>query len=563
MKMYSTQLKLLLAASLMIQMGCNGNDRRNGQLYNQYGYGAYGAPQGGFQQPGNAFRQQSPMLGTLASNLANNGNVTSIIDADGDGVTNSLDRCPNTPRGATVDASGCSSGAASDGKSSKDGVTKKDEGNQGNEETFTVDIPREPKWKKDCKDALPGEELSRRDADTDGDGIYDKCEIALKTQESYIGLDEKVFNGAIIAAKRFYSEGDGLLNNKKADSSLSSILLTSDENKVWKKSKALGGLSDGAASKFDRQVTKKFLALTYNSNDVAALSKLMQITQPDSQGAPTGTSAVVSGQQGQNQSVIINEAAGDKAASDASKQAKFKAFFDIQNDNLIRVRGQKIPDLFQALQDKLQYGLIRNDYFEMIPFKISEVNGSVAYLSGINSSTTPLMQGDQFVYVAETNLVIPEELNGGIDLRVGYLTSDKTKARAGSKAGMFFVIHDNNTDILTTDLITSNLSGGLLEKTRGTIAAPSNCITTHLVIAYLAESNKVSEGIKKAMFSENVFYRDSVDGWKPIPQEWMRIQPMDISADQKCSMTSDQVVFQDAASYLTKATLPATNLTAK
>jgi len=41
--------------------------------------------------------------------------IDSDIDTDGDGVPNYLDRCPNTPSGATVDESGCPTDSDFDG----------------------------------------------------------------------------------------------------------------------------------------------------------------------------------------------------------------------------------------------------------------------------------------------------------------------------------------------------------------------------------------------------------------------------------------------------------------
>ncbi len=41
--------------------------------------------------------------------------VKPVMDSDGDGVTDDLDRCPNTPKGVTVDAKGCSLDTDGDG----------------------------------------------------------------------------------------------------------------------------------------------------------------------------------------------------------------------------------------------------------------------------------------------------------------------------------------------------------------------------------------------------------------------------------------------------------------
>jgi OOP family OmpA-OmpF porin len=74
-------------------------------------------------------------------------------DADGDGVNDNLDRCPNTPRGAVVDEHGCP--IDSDGDGVFDGIDK---------------CPDTPKGAKVDKYGCP--------MDSDGDGVYDgidKC----------------------------------------------------------------------------------------------------------------------------------------------------------------------------------------------------------------------------------------------------------------------------------------------------------------------------------------------------------------------------------------------------
>jgi OOP family OmpA-OmpF porin len=74
--------------------------------------------------------------------------VRKPMDSDGDGVTDDLDRCPNTPRGVKVDAQGCP--LDSDG----DGV---------------------PNYLDKCPDTPRGAEVDKQGCplDTDGDGVPD------------------------------------------------------------------------------------------------------------------------------------------------------------------------------------------------------------------------------------------------------------------------------------------------------------------------------------------------------------------------------------------------------
>ena len=70
------------------------------------------------------------------------------IDSDGDGVFDGLDKCPDTPRGATVDAEGCPSDADGDGVF--DGIDK-------------------------CPDTPRGAKVDARGCpmDSDSDGVFD------------------------------------------------------------------------------------------------------------------------------------------------------------------------------------------------------------------------------------------------------------------------------------------------------------------------------------------------------------------------------------------------------
>ena len=531
MKLNAKQLTLILTTALM-QIGCSGPN--HAQTYNPY---LTSSASQQIQTPvGNAFantagyQQQQAGWGNSPLAIQALSTLAGRVDTDKDGIPDAQDPCPNDPLNKCTASNGTTPNTNSGD-------------NNGNSATptntlvnFKVAIDKEPSWKKPCSDDLGEAAVSRTAKDTDGDGIPDACETDLQKQEHFIGLDPNVFNGAIVTAKRFYKENAGLLGAKKAADNTKSILLTSTENDAWKKSKDLGGFANGVDTKFDRQITKKFLARsTIGGNDMKGLGDLLAIQQPDKTG--------------------------------------FNPNFEVLRDNKLENRGQN-TDLMTSISknlssatilagtaptNSLQYALVRGNYYEMIPFQLNKDNGSVAYLSGMSSNTNSLRQDEEFLYVAETHVVIPEELNGGMDLRVGYLTNAATNAVAGSKSGMFFVIHDNNTDIVTTDLIQSNLSGTELQRSQGAIPNPANCVTAHLVIAYLADSNKLAQGISKAIFSENVFYHDKTDkddSWKPIPQEWLRLKPMDLSSSQKCNVKPEEILFSQVSTSMSAATLP-------
>lgn len=107
------------------------------------------------------------------------------IDSDGDGVADSLDKCPNTPKGVSVDKDGCPVDSDGDGvadyldkcpatpkgdKVDPSGCTvKADTDSDGDGVLDTLDkCPNTPKGEKVDKDGCP--------LDSDGDGVADSAD---------------------------------------------------------------------------------------------------------------------------------------------------------------------------------------------------------------------------------------------------------------------------------------------------------------------------------------------------------------------------------------------------
>ncbi|MEO1201861.1 MAG: thrombospondin type 3 repeat-containing protein, partial [Pseudomonadota bacterium] len=104
-----------------------------------------------------------------------------LVDTDGDGVDDSIDRCPNTPLGATVDATGCEIDSDGDGV-----VDSKDE---------CPDTPR----------GTPVDERGCPAADSDGDGVIDERDQCPNTPA-----------GARVDANgcELDDDGDGVVNSR-------------------------------------------------------------------------------------------------------------------------------------------------------------------------------------------------------------------------------------------------------------------------------------------------------------------------------------------------------------
>jgi OOP family OmpA-OmpF porin len=111
--------------------------------------------------------------------------VRRIVDTDGDGVTDDLDKCPDTPAGTAVDSSGCPLPMDDDG----DGVTNDIDKCPGTPAGAKVDasgceIDSDGDGVGDSRDQCPntpaGAKVDERgcELDTDGDGVVDsqdKC----------------------------------------------------------------------------------------------------------------------------------------------------------------------------------------------------------------------------------------------------------------------------------------------------------------------------------------------------------------------------------------------------
>jgi len=103
-----------------------------------------------------------------------------FIDADNDGVTDALDKCPDTPAGSTVNAEGC---ATSELDTDGDGVTDDIDKCSETPDGETVD-------ENGCSDSQK---------DTDGDGVTDDIDTCPDTPDGEI-VDE---NGCTVPPKQF------------------------------------------------------------------------------------------------------------------------------------------------------------------------------------------------------------------------------------------------------------------------------------------------------------------------------------------------------------------------
>ena len=86
------------------------------------------------QWGGDASGTTNPMALTITSDLEITAEFTQQ-DADGDGVCDNLDQCPNTPTGAEVNANGCT-------------LSELDSDGDGNSNLVEIQANAQPGWTK-------------------------------------------------------------------------------------------------------------------------------------------------------------------------------------------------------------------------------------------------------------------------------------------------------------------------------------------------------------------------------------------------------------------------------
>ncbi len=103
------------------------------------------------------------------------------VDSDGDGVADSLDRCPNTPRGEQVDAYGCALDSDGDGvKDSMDQCPGTPAGTPVDSKGCPLDSDGDGVTddKDRCPNTVAGAEVDENgcELDSDGDGVVDRLD---------------------------------------------------------------------------------------------------------------------------------------------------------------------------------------------------------------------------------------------------------------------------------------------------------------------------------------------------------------------------------------------------
>lgn len=529
MKVNANKFQWVLGLAILAQVGCNGNNNLNrAGMYPQTNAAAEA-----HTTTGDAFGGQR--------GVGNDGNLANIINRLAQGSQNRTAVPVPAPE-----------------KDPAKNPTE-EEGEVAELEGFTVDMSQANLWKDACVAVLnkmqeaaekANEEykvsdptkydanfkkivFNKRKVESlpntgDKDKIPDECETVLSNVDLagdhfMGGLNPKVYNGAVVSAKRYVDEREGFLGTKKDPTdSFSSIRLTKEEKEAFKEDrKNRGGKGKGVFSKYERQLAQKYQAVkVLEGTDLMALRHIFQIVQRDKSGK------------------------------------------SIKNDNRIRVHNNykavdRMPS-FDMVSGKDFFAVVNGGDREAVPHSLMGMDvGSVSELTGLGKDIDGLRERDQILYVAETHLYVPGD---GMSIRIGHLNKivggeeGKREAVTGTAqdGGLFIVLINGESEIVQTDLV-SDHSLDFKGSAGGEVTATTGCKTTHLVIGYLAGTRDKAKQ-DEAIFAENVFYREGTDEeWKPLRQDMMSVQPIpdkNNQAGETCSFEEKNVFFQEAKTIL-------------
>lgn len=175
----------------------------------------------------------------------------------------------------------------------------------------------------------------------------------------------------------------------------------------------------------------------------------------------------------------------------------------------------KDKPLYKSFDPK--YAMIPGIDATAVPFGLEAGAASLANLSGIESTSINLATNYGFMYMAKANVMLP---SASINIRVASLRN-QNNAVVGSKAGMFFVLGNGNTEIMVSDMFESKSTGKSLYDPSGALSLKPGCATSDMTIVFF--SDKKMENLEN-VFAETVVYKDG-NTWRPFSQDMLRAKP--------------------------------------
>lgn len=179
-----------------------------------------------------------------------------------------------------------------------------------------------------------------------------------------------------------------------------------------------------------------------------------------------------------------------------------------------------------------KYAMIPGIDATAVPFGLESGAASLANLSGIESTSINLATDYGFMYMAKANVMLS---SATVNIRVASLRN-QNNAVVGSKAGMFFVLGNGNTEILVSDMFESKSNGKSLYDPAGSLSLKPGCATADMTIVFF--SDKKMENLEN-VFAETVVYKDG-NTWRPFSQDMLRAKP----SGAKCTYDTKDMIFE-------------------
>lgn len=179
-----------------------------------------------------------------------------------------------------------------------------------------------------------------------------------------------------------------------------------------------------------------------------------------------------------------------------------------------------------------KYAMIPGIDATAVPFGLEAGAASLANLSGIESTSINLATDYGFMYMAKANVMLP---SASVNIRVASLRN-QNNAVVGSKAGMFFVLGNGNTEIMVSDMFESKSTGKSLYDPSGALSLKPGCATSDMTIVFF--SDKKMDNLEN-VFAETVVYKDG-NTWRPFSQDMLRAKPSGAS----CKYETKDMMFE-------------------
>jgi len=196
--------------------------------------------------------------------------------------------------------------------------------------------------------------------------------------------------------------------------------------------------------------------------------------------------------------------------------------------------SMKAKDITAYTMLNEKFALVPGVGASAVPFGLESGSTNLANLSGIESTSVNIATEFAFVYGAMTNVIVPANLPS-LEIAAATLVN-QSEAVVGSKAGIFGVYGNGNTEIMISDLLATKDEGKSFRDAKGNLTPTSGCETVQMAIFFVAD--KKIENLEN-IFGQAVVYKDSEGVWRTFSQDMLSVKPR----GSKCEYKAGDMMF--------------------